>query len=182
VTSKRWVTLLATVLAGVLLTTTAPAAAAPVGTPVRATYRGATIDLASGWHGAQSCVVFSRADVRCFAGAAEADRLLGYSRASDPLVASAGAAAAVPTCASGWLCLYETAGGVGRRLQFRDEFWNYLSDYGFDRKTSSWRNNQGAADAGTLSLYNHSTVYNCAANTYVASMGANDNLAYAVWA
>jgi hypothetical protein len=181
VTSTRWVTLLATVLAGVLLTTIAPAAAAPAGTPVRASYRGAQIDLASGWHGAQSCVVFSRADVRCFGTTTEADRLLGYSRASDPLVASAAAPAAVPTCASGWLCLYESVNGGGRRLQFHDEYWNYLSDYAFDRQTSSWRNNQGAGDPGALSLYNHSTVYNCAANTYVASMGANDNLAYAVW-
>jgi peptidase inhibitor family I36 len=179
---KRWIMLLATALAGVLLTTAAPAAAAPGpgGTPVRASYRGSQIDLGSGWHGAQSCVVFSRADVRCYASTAEADKLLGYSRATDPLVASAAVPAAVPACASGWLCLYADVGGQGRRLQFHDEYWNYLSNYSFDRSVSSWRNNQGSTDLGQLWLYNSSTDYTCAANYYVAAMGGFDNQAYAV--
>jgi Peptidase inhibitor family I36 len=137
------------------------------------------INLASGWQGAQSCAVYSRTDVRCFASTGEADASLGYSRAKDPLVALA--PAATPACASGWLCLYEFVNGGGRRLQFHDEYWNYLSDYGFDRQTSSWRNNQGSGDAGALSLYNRSTVYTCGANTYVASLGTYDNQAYAVW-
>jgi len=181
VTGKRWTALLAVAVAGCLLVVAAPAAASDRAgsSPARASYRGSMIDLTSGWHGAQSCAVFSRMDVRCFASAAEADAALGYSRASDPLAAVA--PAAVPTCGSGWLCLYEFVNGGGRRLQFRDEFWNYLSDYGFDRQTSSWRNNQGSSDAGALSLYNRSTVYTCGASTYVSSMGVYDNQAYAVW-
>jgi hypothetical protein len=186
VTGKRWGALLAVAVAGALLMTAAPAVAAEgTGrTAVRASYRGSMIDLASGWRGAQSCAVFSRTDVRCFASVGEADASLGYARVSDPLAAASLAAvapAAIPTCSSGWLCLYEFVNGGGRRLQFHDEFWNYLSDYGFDRQTSSWRNNQGSSDTGALSLYNKSTVYTCGVNTYVSSMGIYDNQAYAVW-
>jgi peptidase inhibitor family I36 len=181
VTVRRWGRLLAVVVAGALLMTAAPAGAAERtgSTTVRASYRGSMIDLASGWRGAQTCAVFSRTDVRCFASAGEADAALGNSRASDPLAAVA--PAALPACTSGWLCLYEFVNGGGRRLQFHDEFWNYLSDYGFDRQTSSWRNNQGSSDAGALSLYNRSTVYPCGANSYESSMGLYDNQAYAVW-
>jgi len=147
--------------------------------PVRAVFRGVDFDISQGWRGAQSCVVFSRAQVRCYATYAEADASLGYSPAADPQVA---ALAAVPSCASGWLCLYADTSGQGRRLQFHDEYWQYLSAYDFDRETSSWRNNQGSSDPGALSLYNRTTAYPCVANSYVLSMGSYDNQAYAVWA
>jgi hypothetical protein len=78
--------------------------------------------------------------------------------------------------------LYADTSGQGRRLQFHDEYWQYLSAYDFDRETSSWRNNQGSSDPGALSLYNRTTAYPCVANSYVLSMGSYDNQAYAVWA
>lgn len=146
---------------------------------VRASFGSLTFDMSRGWGAATSCVVFSRAKVQCYATYGEADAALGYSAAADPLVARA--AVAPPTCASGWLCLYEDVNGGGRRLQFRDEYWNYLSDYAFDRETSSWRNNQGSSDTGYLSLYNRSTSYPCAANSYALSMGVYNDQAYAVW-
>jgi len=178
---QLWAAIVALGLAAALLAVAHPAAAAPRpdGASARASFHGAVIDLASGWQGAQSCVVYSRTDVRCYAGYGEADTALGYSRAADPLVAVT--PRAVPSCASGWLCLYENVDGAGRRLQFRDEYWNYLSTYGFDRATSSWRNNQGSTDSGALSLYNRSTVYTCGANSYALQLGVYDNQAYAVW-
>jgi hypothetical protein len=145
--------------------------------PVFASLGSTRFDMSHGWGAAKSCVVYSRTTVRCFATYAEADASLGYSAAADPLVALA----AVPSCSSGWLCLYEDINGGGRRLQFRDEYWNYLSDYAFDSETSSWRNNQGSSDTGYLSLYNRSSVYPCGANSYALSMGVYNDQAYAVW-
>lgn len=149
--------------------------------PVRASFGSTTFDLSRGWGSATSCVVFSRTVVRCYATYEQADAALGYSAATDPLTAGGVAAAAVPSCASGWLCLYADPGGQGRRLQFSDEFWNYLSDYAFAGQTSSWRNNQSSGDNGYLSLYNSSSTYLCAAGSYANTMGSADNQAYAVW-
>ena len=170
-----------------LALTGVPASAQAPGAPGSASFEGRVIDLSAGWQGAQSCVVFSASDTRCFATHAEADKLLGYQRDADALVAQtaraegAAAAAVVPSCTSGWLCLYENINGGGRRLQFSDEYWHYLSDWGFDRSTSSWRNNQSATDAGHLSLYNRTSVYNCGARVYALSMGSYNDQAYAVW-
>ena len=50
-----------------------------------ATYQGRVINLADGWQGAVSCVVFSAKDTRCFGSYQEADDLMGYSRETDPL-------------------------------------------------------------------------------------------------
>ena len=161
--------------AAVLVNETSASAAGPV----RASFGSATFDLSRGWGTATSCVVFSRTSVRCYATYGEADAALGYSAAADPLVS--GAVLAAPSCASGWLCLYEDINGGGRRLQFRDEYWNYLSDYAFAGEASSWRNNQGSSDTGYLSLYNLSSVYLCAANSYALSMGVYNDQAYAVW-
>ncbi|GAA4727752.1 hypothetical protein Prum_068210 [Phytohabitans rumicis] len=166
-----------------------PVAAAPKvdGRPGMATFQGRVIDLAKGWQGAQTCLVYSAADTRCFATHAEADAVLGYTRERDPLYQAAQGSAgsvvvlAVPVCSSGWLCLYADTNGNGRRLQFRDEYWQYLSNWDFDRQTSSWRNNQGSSDAGHLSMYNLSTVYNCGANSYANSLGIYNDQAYAVW-
>jgi len=176
------------VMAAVVLTGVPALAAEPsAGAPGSAKFEGRVIDLGTGWQGAQSCLVFAAADTRCFASHAEADKMLGYRRDADPLVANttraqgALAAAAVPSCSSGWLCLYENVNGGGRRLQFSDEYWHYLADWGFNRSTSSWRNNQGASDGGHLSLYNLTSVYNCGARTYALSMGSYNDQAYAVW-
>lgn len=167
----------------------APASAAPPGDlPGRAVYRGAPIDLKKGWGAAQACVVLEVSDTRCYDSYAEADASLGYPAQADPAVRQGVRTTAqdvsvltVPSCTSGWLCLYENTNGGGRRLQFNDEYWHYLSNWGFDRKTSSWRNNQGSTDAGHLSMHNTSTVYNCGARTYALSMGSYNDRAYAVW-
>jgi hypothetical protein len=175
---RRWLALVAAVVGWPLLATSPASAAEPGRAAGIASFGGMVIDLAEGWQGAQSCVVFSRTEVRCYSSYAEADASLGYSP-KDPPVAVAPLAA--PSCASGWLCLYADVDGQGRRLQFRDEFWNYLSAYGFERQTSSWRNNQGGSDGGYLSLHNLSSAYVCGANSYVLRMGTYDNQAYAVW-
>ena len=151
------------------------AAEAPSQPVVRAALNGVEFDMSKGWRGAQSCVVVSRSKVSCFDTWAEADAWLGYVPAKDPLVRVATA----PSCSSGYLCLYEYSNGGGRRLQFRDEYWQYLNVYGFDRQTSSWRNTQ--SDSGHLSLYNRSTVYNCPGGGYVSNMGSYNDQAYAVW-
>jgi hypothetical protein len=50
-------------------------------------------------------------------------------------------------CPSGYVCLYENTywnqRKSGRMLKFRDSTWQQLSRYGFNDKTSSWRNHTG---------------------------------------
>lgn len=164
----------------VLASATAAQAASPVALAdgVTAAYDGQMINLRDGWSGAQSCISFSSTDVRCYTTAAEADAVLGYTAASDPLVQRALAAgqslAAVPDCASGWVCLWEAINGGGRRLIFQDDYWQDLGDYGFANVMSSWRNNQSSGDyayvaddaVGTLSL---------AAGDYTANVGTTWN-------
>ncbi|BBH64059.1 hypothetical protein ACTI_07440 [Actinoplanes sp. OR16] len=161
----------ATVVAGFLI---APANAALAGVPAPsappaavtatagkassgkglATFKGATIDLAKGWGGARSCTVKGPGDVECFATIAEADAKSGYKRETDALVVRAKArglaTAALPTCADRYLCLYEHINGGGRRLQFANEYWQNLDDYGFANTMSSWRNNSYADDPGSV--------------------------------
>lgn len=65
---------------------------------------------------------------------------------SEPQMISSGthsAALAAADCPSGWLCLYEHADYQGRMLKFRDNTWQQLSGYGFNDKTSSWKNRLG---------------------------------------
>lgn len=167
----------------------APAASGSPVSPGRqtadATYQGRYIDLGKGWQGAQSCVVFGLQDVRCFATHDGADRLLGYSQATDPMIQRGTAGfglTGVPACAYSWLCLYEHAAGGGRRLIFRDEYWQYLAQWNFDRQTSSWRNNQGYSDRAHLAMHGSTAVYNLAANSYDSELGEYNDRAYAVWA
>lgn len=151
----------------------------------RATFQGRVVDLSLGWQGARSCVVFKVLDTRCFASNAEADAATGYRAAAGAVqpgpVGGNAVMAATSTCPSGWLCLYEDVNGGGRRLIFNDEYWHYLDDWGFNRKTSSWRNAQGSGDPGHLSLYNSPSVYNCPAGGYASQMGNYNDQAYAVW-
>ncbi|HEX6355371.1 peptidase inhibitor family I36 protein [Actinophytocola sp.] len=126
------------------------ASAAPADTrrgagPQNARFDGRSIDLSKGCGNAQSCVVLTP-EVRCFTTHAEADAFLGYDRASDQAARTAQAT----SCPSGWLCLYDGLNGAGRRLQFRDEYWNNLWEYDFARKASSVWNNQGCSDGGAL--------------------------------
>ncbi len=147
-TFKRYTA--ATVIAfGTLIGSAAQVQAAPRGAV--AAYEGKTIRMTQDWSGAQTCVVHSRARVQCYATAEQADRALGYSRATDPLVQSTStrslaAASAIPACANGWVCLWEHDQGGGRRLIFRDDIYQDLDTYNFADTVSSWRNNQTSSD------------------------------------
>lgn len=143
---------------------------------VRATFEGRSIDLPGGWQGAQACAVFAANDVRCYDTTDAADRASGYNRAVDPLAARA------PACASGWVCLYQYANGEGRRLIFSDEYWDNLGNYGFDNKTSSWRNNQNSGDNASLARNadGSGTRVTLSAPGYASSLGSFDNRASAV--
>jgi len=50
-------------------------------------------------------------------------------------------------CPQGRVCLYEhrnfNRDQDGRMLQFRDRYWQQLSRWGFNDKTSSWKNRMG---------------------------------------
>jgi|GEM_PF-2489100 len=49
--------------------------------------------------------------------------------------------AAYSDCPNGWVCIWEHAYYEGQMLQFQDRgYWQNLSAYGFNDKTSSWRN------------------------------------------
>lgn len=118
-----------------------------------ASFEGKTVDLRQGWGDAQSCVVQADARTECFRTDQEANAAVGYDRTKDPAVLSGVEPLAAFDCADGWLCLYEDINGEGRRLIFNDEFWHNLDDWGFARKTSSWRNRQSSvfcADKGQL--------------------------------
>ena len=66
-------------VAGVLVGAPAALASADSGAvPVRAVFGTTVVRLADGWGAARSCVVFSRASVRCYASNAQADAALGY--------------------------------------------------------------------------------------------------------
>lgn len=149
-----------------------------------AAFEGRTIDMSEGWQGAHTCAVFAAEDVRCYSSAEAADKATGYDRAADPLMAQATASelAAIPRCASGWLCLYEDKNGGGRRLIFQDATWQNLDDYGFNNKTSSWRNNQGSSDKGYLAGGSNGAGWNLtlSANAYASQMGSKDNDATSV--
>ncbi|WP_340559096.1 peptidase inhibitor family I36 protein [Streptomyces sp. GSL17-111] len=166
------------VLAG-LLTAAPSATAAPAPAPgATADYAGQSIDLArDGWLDAHTCVVHTPENVRCYGEAAEADGALGYERSADP---AARRNAAVPACANGWLCLYEHANGGGRRLIFNDEYWHNLYDYGFENRTSSWRNNQSSGDFGTLRMSDDQRQLWIEAPAYTAYLGIYNDRAYMV--
>lgn len=65
-----------------------------------------------------------------------------------------GAAPADQTCASGWYCFYQYKDYGGRKLQFQDcGSTQYLTNYGFGNKTTSWKN----ASKHTIYTYNNAT-------------------------
>ncbi len=111
---------------------------------VIASYKGKTLNLTEdGWGDAESCVVHSKSDVRCYETIAEANAAV---RGTAP----SGVEAAAWSCDLTWVCLYEHANGGGRRLQFNDDWWHDLYLYGFDRHVSSWRNMQGFGEWAEL--------------------------------
>ncbi|WP_226361022.1 peptidase inhibitor family I36 protein [Pseudonocardia sp. ICBG1142] len=95
----------------------------------------------------QSCVVYAPKQYECFSNNAEANAAAdAHSGNRTPQEYQGGAF----DCAWGWLCLYGSTGGNGRRLIFSDEHWHRLDDYGFGGKVKSWRNNQLCPDDGML--------------------------------
>lgn len=60
-------------------------------------------------------------------------------------------------CASGAYCFFQYTSYGGRKLTFNDcgatGLWQYLTDYGFGNKTSSWQNRS----ANTVLVYNQAT-------------------------
>jgi hypothetical protein len=141
------------VLSSVFATSAQAGPSSPPRDGQHAAFAGKTINMKNGWNGAQTCVVHSRTLVQCYATAGAADRALGYSAASDPPVRQAAAdsaARAVPSCASGYVCLWAAINGGGRRLIFRDDYWQDLRPYGFHNEISSWRNHQTLADYAWL--------------------------------
>ncbi|NUP20088.1 MAG: peptidase inhibitor family I36 protein [Streptomyces sp.] len=177
---------IATATLGVLVSTGAAQAQPSAGHGTLAYYQGKTIDLSKGWQGAHTCAVFTADDIRCYSTAAAGEKATGYKRATDTVALNAAevGAAAVPACARGWLCLYQFKDGEGKRLIFQDEEWNNLDDYGFDNRTSSWRNNQGSSDSGRLAQYkdgsNSGWNIKLDAKGYVSDLGSKDNKASSV--
>nr|WP_269329502.1 peptidase inhibitor family I36 protein [Kineosporia babensis] len=125
-----------------------------------------SIDLTKGWGEATSCVVVGGTETECFTSNRAADRALQ----ARGLASAERSVSAVPDCASGWLCLFEHANGEGRRLIFRDETWQNLSNYGFVNMVSSYRNRQSDG-AGEL-LDTPSNYYKLEANAYVSYVGS----------
>ena len=185
-TARLMTAAIATATLGVLVTTGAAQAQPSGGPGATASYQGKAIDLSEGWQGAQTCAVFAQDDIRCYSTAAAGEKASGYQRATDTVALDAAdvGAAAVPACARGWLCLYQFEDGEGRRLIFQDEEWQNLEDYGFDNRTSSWRNNQGDSDTGRLAQYEDGSYsgwnIKLDAKGYASQLGDRDNKASSV--
>ena len=107
-----------------------------------ASFEGRTIDLAADWEGAAACLVWRQGGVlQCFRDAAELDaleaRLSKGRHAAEPEL-TASIAAYSGMCGSS-LRLYEHNYYGGRKLSFWDRgYWQNLSDYGFEDRTSSY--------------------------------------------
>jgi len=134
-------------VAGVLLvpaaTTTAAHGApsdAASDAPVIATYNGRSIDLASGWQGAQACVVLGTGNVRCYDTEAEMrDSLTASAMQAHALSATAPSV----TCSSptALVTLYASTNFSGASLSFvSTNGWTNLAPYGFDNQMESWVN------------------------------------------
>lgn len=111
-----------------------------------ATFEGRTIDLAGDWGGARACLVWRQGGiVECFRNAEALD---AREAQLAPRRAAPGRPGSEPTGAvtahysascSSSLRLYEHNWYSGRRLSFWDRgFWQNLSDYGFEDRTSSY--------------------------------------------
>jgi Peptidase inhibitor family I36 len=90
--------------------------------------------------------VFSRADVRCYGTAEAANQAIGMSSPPSGDVEPN----ALSDCQSGWFCLWDGKNFTGRRLQFNHEYWDNLTPYGFNDKTSSIYNRQSSGDTAGL--------------------------------
>ncbi|MBQ1022814.1 peptidase inhibitor family I36 protein [Micromonospora sp. C95] len=128
-----------------------PASASPsLRDPSLASFQGRTIDLSKSWQGAQVCAVLSRSEVRCYATNEQATADLAPRISSTGTTRSAGPIGtfAWNGCDNSWICIWEHASFQGRKLQFNDEYWHDLDEWGFKDQTSSWTNNQGGSWTG----------------------------------
>jgi hypothetical protein len=148
VARARTLTVFVLVMAVMVVPGGGPAGASEPG--VRAVFDGRVINLARDWEGASACAVLSKDDVRCFASV---DRLRAalapdVATVARPVAAAAGLPSGIaeftPDCGGiwwRWLYLYEHANFGGRVLQFNDvNFWQNLTDFGFNDTMSSWWN------------------------------------------
>lgn len=75
---------------------------------------------------------------------------ISYKGGRVTLTIPAGTGAVADPCATGAYCFYDGPDFTGRKLTFRDcGGWQYLTDYGFGNKTSSWTN----ATTNTVKVY-----------------------------
>ncbi|MFI9644544.1 peptidase inhibitor family I36 protein [Micromonospora sp. NPDC051925] len=148
--------------------------------PSLASFQGSTIDLSKSWEGARVCAVLSRTEVRCYASNEEASADLAprstptnTGRGGGPI-----STLAWHGCDNDWLCIYEHADFGGRQLQFNEEYWHDLDEWGFVDQTSSWVNNQGGSwtgcsgsDSGTLGdgAGDNRTMTDCTASANLGS-------------
>jgi len=137
----RWLQMIAVVVASVgLMASTATMSAADSTGGAQATFGGQTIDLASGWGGAQACLVGPGAGVvECFATVAEmkaAEATLGLGSSPVP---AAGSASPAASC-TGDVELFSGASYTGRELDdWDDGVWANLSVFGFADTTVSFQ-------------------------------------------
>lgn len=176
-----------TIFVAAMLVPGAGAVSADTGSGAVATFRSGTIDLSKGWGDATACVAFAPADVRCYATRAEADAASAAERgpaagASDDV----GLLALDDHCPDNWLCIFEHNNFQGRRLQFRDGYWQDLGPYGFSEQASSWVNNQDCnllnskTDDGGLNGYPFGFAITLSACALSSALGDYDNWARGV--
>lgn len=110
-----------------------------------ASFEGVTIDLSKDWGDAHACIVWRQGGVfECFRTDAELDAReaklsLQSGAPREPESTSASPAVAYSSWCSSSLRLYDYNWYGGRRLSFWDRgFWQNLSDYGFEDRTSSY--------------------------------------------
>jgi hypothetical protein len=117
--------------------------------PAIATFEGKKVDLAGDWGEARACLVWRQGGVlECFRSEAALDareaQLRGGGRPAPAQEQEADVTIASASYASSSYCgsslrLYEHNWYGGRKLSFWDRgYWQNLSDYGFDDKTSSY--------------------------------------------
>lgn len=148
---RRWVILLATLLAGTLGAVPAQGAgqgeaAESPGVTTVALYGDRTIDIAEDWEGAGACVVWPEIlDVpECFDTEEQVDRRIAQLEA-ELAIPSFGVAVDGITAASGSSCasylrLYDGSWYTSAVLYLRGRGqWFNLADYGFNQRTSSFK-------------------------------------------
>lgn len=129
-------------------TTTRILITAAVGAAAAAMVSGVTTPASAGGSSAQEQIT---AQLRQYPGGVQTGpNEISYKGGRVTLTIPAEGAAAADPCAAGAYCFYDGPDFTGRKLTFRDcGGWQYLTDYGFGNKTSSWTN----ATSNTVKVY-----------------------------